>query len=286
MKMGRRSLCAALEMGVFFMLAEQRYAKMLELIARNGVARTAELVKKLGASSETIRKDLEYLDEAGMLMRVHGGAVAKTVAPVANPSPGAYVAFEARAEKHRAGKLAIARKAAELVREGQSIALDSGTTSHELALVLAERFTNLTIVTNSLKNAIELVKKPGFTVIVTGGILTADEHSFVSEFALLILEHINVDVMFLTTCGVSLANGITDQRIDEVRIHNKLREIARKVVVLADGSKFGESSLIRVCELSEVDTIITDDSVDGTLARQFAESGHALTIVSDKGEAS
>nr|WP_286184211.1 DeoR/GlpR family DNA-binding transcription regulator [Clostridium sp. CCUG 7971] len=175
-------------------------------------------------------------------------------------------------------KQSIAIEASELIQDGQSIGLDSGTTSYELAKVLKKKFNNLTIVTNSLMNAHELVDKKGFTVIATGGVLTPDENSFVSDFATLILDKINLDMMFLTTCGVSLDNGITDQRMDEVVVHNKMKDCAKKVVVLSDSTKFNEISLIRVCSLDDVDCIVTDSKIDTELVDKFREQGHNIII--------
>lgn len=259
------------------MLVEQRYAKILEKLKINGIVKTADLKRELNASSETIRKDLTYLDEAGYLNRIHGGAVIRD-----NPQLGSnkddFIAFAVRQSQNCDMKRAIAISAANLIQEGQSVALDSGTTSFELAKVLKEKFNKLTIVTNSLINAYELVDKEGFTVIATGGILTADENSFVSDFATLILDKINVDIMFLTTCGVSLENGITDQRMDEVIVHNKMRDCSKKVVVLADNTKFGAISLIRVCDLDDIDFIVTDANIDMDLAEKFKQSGHNIII--------
>lgn len=266
-----------IEWDVKKMLAEQRHAKILEAVQQTGVARTAELARMLHASSETVRKDLEHLDKLGRLTRVHGGAVSRD-GPQSH-GPKRYVAYEERQMQNTERKAAIARRAAELVTEGQSVALDAGTSAFELAKVLKERFQQLTIVTNSLKNAVELVDKPGFTVIVTGGILMPDEYSFVSEFASMIFSRINLDLLFLTASGISPEAGITDQRVDEIRIQNKMRGVSRRTVVLADSSKFGKASLVRVCGLTEVDTIITDSGVDRDMASQLTECGCSLLIV-------
>ncbi|MBO3445784.1 DeoR/GlpR family DNA-binding transcription regulator [Clostridium sp. CCUG 7971] len=189
-----------------------------------------------------------------------------------------YISFGVRQSQNSDMKQSIAIEASELIQDGQSIGLDSGTTSYELAKVLKKKFNNLTIVTNSLMNAHELVDKKGFTVIATGGVLTPDENSFVSDFATLILDKINLDMMFLTTCGVSLDNGITDQRMDEVVVHNKMKDCAKKVVVLSDSTKFNEISLIRVCSLDDVDCIVTDSKIDTELVDKFREQGHNIII--------
>ena len=259
------------------MLANQRYTQILEKLNAFGVVKVSELKKEFNTSAETIRKDLESLHQAGYIERVHGGAVLKNSLSTAAESHQ-FVEFDKRKIRNRKEKYAIALTAASLIKEGQSIALDTGTSSYELACVLKKKFQNLTVLTNSLPNACELVTNRGFTVIATGGILTADEHSFISDFATLIIDRVTVDFMFLTAYGVCLENGITDQRIEEVLIHNKLRSISKKTIVLADSTKFGCSSFVRVCSLNEVDTLITDSGLDTTVQAQFRQAGHNLII--------
>ena len=130
------------------MLAKQRYTKILELLDKDGIVHTAELVKLMGVSSETIRKDLEYLDSQGRLSRVHGGAVPMDTGKSAD-IPGGYISLQIRNSQNLEQKAAITSKAAGMVNEGQVIALDYGSTSQMMALVLKERFRSLTVVTNS-----------------------------------------------------------------------------------------------------------------------------------------
>ena len=145
------------------MLAKQRYTKILELLDKDGIVHTAELVKLMGVSSETIRKDLEYLDSQGRLSRVHGGAVPADSGKPAD-IPGGYISLQIRNSQNLEQKAAITSKAAGLVSEGQVIALDYGSTSQMMALVLKERFRNLTVVTNSIQNA--LMALPSFSQAV------------------------------------------------------------------------------------------------------------------------
>lgn len=261
------------------MLAEQRYMKIIEKLNNDGIVKTSELKNEFNTSSETIRKDLEYLEQAGHLNRVHGGAIANTSNKEKQNEN--FVSFNIRQNQNTVVKHSIAITATNFIKEGQSIALDSGTTSFEVAKVLKDKFKKLTIVTNSLMNAMELAKNPGFTVIATGGVLTADEHSFVSDFATLILDKINIDTMFLTTCGVSLENGITDQRMDEVKIHNKMMQASKQIIVLADNSKFEEVSLIKVCNLSDIDVIVTDEKINKDLLQIYRDKGYNLVISCD-----
>ncbi len=260
------------------MLLEERHNFILSYLHANGSARTSDLVSLLNVSSETIRKDLEMMMAKGLLERVHGGAMLSS----ANNTPrimsnSDYVGFDDRQQQNTDRKIIIAKAAANLVKEGQSIALDAGTSSLELAKVLAESFARLTIITNSLKIAMQLAKSSDFTVICTGGILTKDEYSFVSDFATMILDKVNIDIMFLTASGIT-KNGLTDQRISEIKIQDKMREVSEKIIVLADSSKFGNTSLVKLCNLNEIDIIITDSGVDASMVEELRNSVEIMVV--------
>lgn len=240
------------------MIAEERYRLIMEELRQHGLVKSAELKRSFGISSETVRKDLEELERRGLLARVHGGA--KQIEGESLNANITYIPFSLRQKQQPEAKCSIAQTAATLVKEKQCVGLDSGTTTLEIAKALKRQFQNLTIVTNSLATVIELSDCKGFTIICTGGVLRPDEYSFVSEFATAILEQVNMDIMFLTACGVT-PDGITDQRIDEVMIHSRMARNASRVVVVSDSTKFEKPSLVRVCALDDIDTIITDRGV-------------------------
>ena len=258
------------------MLAKQRYNKILELLDKDGIVHTAELVKLMGVSSETVRKDLEYLDNQGRLSRVHGGAV-----PVDNGTtkdmPGGYISLQIRNSQHLEQKSAITAKAASMVEEGQIIALDYGSTSQMMALTLKERFSRLTVVTNSIQNALILAENPGITIILTGGVLNRDEYTLVNDFSAT-LESIHIDIMFMTVTGIDPVVGCTDQRLSKIRIQNQLHQSASRTIVLADSSKFGKASLIKICPFEEIDTIITDGGITPLMEEKIRKTGTRLII--------
>lgn len=259
------------------MIAEERFSLILQELQKTGIVRTSDLKKEFNISGETVRQDLKTLENDGLLVRVHGGAKAADYA-IPSRAPNGYVPFDLRKSQNLLVKQKIAVRAAQMVKENQSVGLDSGTTSLEIAKILKERFERLTIVTNSIAIAMELVSKKSFTVICTGGILTPDEHSFISEFSTLILERLNLDTLFLTTCGISIEHGITDQRLDEVLVHHKMISRSGRVIVVADSSKFGKVSLIHVCPLSKVDTIVTDSALEPDVLAQFQMSVKEILI--------
>lgn len=262
------------------MTTTRRQELILDRLRRDGTIYTADLVKAFSVSSETIRKDLDKLEKEGRLERIHGGAV-----PVRAPSAGSggaevspYLAFDVRNSQNLQQKAAIAAYAASLVEEKQVVALDYGSTSQVLASVLKERFRELTIITNSIRNALVLAENPGFHIMLTGGMLSREEYSLVNEFVP-ITEFLHIDTFFMTVTGVDTTIGFTDQRLDEVKMQNQLRRASDRTIVLADHSKFGKRSMARLCSLQEVHMIITDGGISEEIGREMRNSGVKLVQV-------
>lgn len=264
------------------MLAKERYSKILELLEKDGIVHTGELVRLMSVSSETVRKDLEYLDSQGRLSRVHGGAVPLEAGKTPE-LPGGYISFQTRNSQNMEQKAAITAKAATLVREGQVIALDYGSTSQMMAVALKEQFRSLSVVTNSIQNALILAENPGITIILTGGILNRDEYTLVNDFSST-LDSIHIDIMFMTVTGIDPEVGCTDQRLSEIRIQNQMHRLASHTIVLADSSKFGKASLLKICSFDEVDTIVTDSGISPRMENLIRRKGPELIITGRKAE--
>ena len=175
-------------------------------------------------------------------------------------------------------KAAIVDYAASLIQERQVIALDYGSTSQMMAMALKKRFRSLTVITNSIQNALILSECPDFTIILTGGVLSREELALSSDFAP-ILDHLHVDILFMTVSGVDPVIGLTDQRFSEARIQSQMRKAASRTIVLADSSKFGKASLVKICALQDIDTIITDSGIASSMGQAIRESGAGLVIV-------
>lgn len=264
------------------MLAKQRYDKILELLEKNRIVHTAELVKLMSVSSETVRKDLEYLDQQGRLSRVHGGA-APLETEKAPELPRGYISLQIRNSQNLEQKAAITEEAAALVSEGQVIALDYGSTSQMMALALMRRFRRLSVVTNSIQNALILAENPGITIILAGGVLNRDEYTLVNDFSST-LENIHIDIMFMTVTGIDPKIGCTDQRLNEIRIQNQMHRCASRTIVLADSSKFGRASLIKICPFNEVDTIVTDAGISPRMENLIRGIGPKLIVTGREAE--
>lgn len=259
------------------MLALERHNLILDLLKKNGSVRTSDLAAAMSVSSETIRKDLDYLEQNGQLERVHGGAISIPQKLVAEPVE-THVSLDARNTQHMEEKAAIVSYAAGMVKEKQVVALDYGSTSFLMAKELTKRFQSLTVITNSIRNALALVRCPGFTVILVGGILNKEELSLGNDFSVM-LDGLHIDILFMSAGGIHPTVGLTDQGFGEARVQNKMRQLSSRTVVLADSGKFGKASLVKICSLQDVNTIITDTSLDPTMEKAVRETGVELIMV-------
>lgn len=250
------------------MLQQQRHDIILSILAENGTVHTADLVKRMDVSSETIRKDLDYLEKAGQLTRVHGGAMP------ASDRDSAITPKTQNVEQ----KKAIVQYALSMIEENQVIALDYGSTSQLMAVALKGRFQKLSIITNSIQNALLLSDVPGFTIILVGGVLNKDEYTIVNPMFSL-EDSLHIDTYFMSASGIDPVIGCTDLGFSEASVQNQMRHAARRTVVYADSSKFGRASLVRVCPIEEVDCIITDRGLSEEQKNAFMERGANLIIV-------
>lgn len=254
------------------MLVEQRYQKVLDLMKVDGSVKVSELKKKLDVSSETIRRDLENMEAKGLIRRARGGAFLNGE-PGQKSSHLVYTPFEQREQENMDNKREIAEFAAAMIQEGESIALDSGTTSFALARALKNKFRSLTVVTNSLAIVNELYDAKGITLIVTGGVFRPEEDAFVSDIAGMIFSKLNIDIFFLTTCGISVDRGITYQRMDEILVQERMMEASSRTIVITDSSKLGTNSLVKMCDIDKISMIITDSRASKEQITLFSEAG-------------
>jgi DeoR family transcriptional regulator, aga operon transcriptional repressor len=221
-----------------------------------GLVRTAALAAALGTSEVTVRQDLATLDLEARIRRVHGGAVRLGAGSGERP-------FEETAVEYQVAKAAIGRAAAALVRSGECVVLDVGTTPAAVASALVARtdLADVTVVTNSLTTALALEPAvPRFTVIVTGGTLRPLQHSLVAPFNGTVLPMIAADVVFLGGTGVDVEHGLTNVNLPETETKRMLAATARRTVVVADGSKFGRAHIGVVRALEGVDVIVTAEA--------------------------
>jgi DeoR family fructose operon transcriptional repressor len=249
------------------LLPADRLEVIKSLVEERGSVRASELVDLFGVTDETIRRDLSRLAKAGGLRRAPGGAVAMR--------PQDERTTEVRLYEYAAEKIAIGNRAAQLVEDGSTIILDSGTTTLCLARALRLK-RELVVVTTAVTNAFELLGVPGMTVVITGGVIRPVTYGATGRLAVATLREVHVDQVFLATHSISAKGGLTYPSFDEVDVKRAMIEAGAKVVLLADHSKFGRESLVKVAPVTAVNTIITTPGVDPAEVDAIREMGVEL----------
>lgn len=235
------------------MLPHQRREKILEMIKEDGHAKVLQLSKIFKVTEVTIRQDLEKLEKEGFVEREHGGAYLKDVGlNVKN--------IVLQNQDNLQEKAAIAQKAFELINDGDTIILDSGSTTTEIAKLI-RGFKNLTVITNSLNIAFVLGTDPEINLVVTGGEFKAPTLSLTGQKAADFFNDLHVDKLFLATAGITLKSGLTYPSISDICVKRSMIESANIVYLVADSSKIGKSSFASLGALSLIDYLITDSKI-------------------------
>ena len=234
------------------MLATQRQTLIHDRVRRLGTVRVTDLVAELDVSAMTIRRDLDHLARMGLVQKVHGGATLP--GRTGTDEPG----FEAKLERERTEKDAIAAAAAALVQPGFAVGLSAGTTTWTLAHHL-RHVPDLTVVTNSVRVAGVLQTEPdgGRTVVLTGGVRTPSD-ALVGPVAVGSLERLNLDLVFLGAHGMEARAGFTSPNLLEGEINRALVASAERVAVVADHTKWGVVGISTFATLDDVDVLVTD----------------------------
>jgi DeoR family transcriptional regulator, aga operon transcriptional repressor len=247
-----------------------RVSSILEQIARQGSVDAGVLAKEFGVSAATIRRDLQTLEDQRLVARTHGGAVA---VEVAYELPVRY-----RVGQQREAKARIARHVAEHLPRGRlTLGLTGGTTTHLLSRLLAQR-VDLTVVTNALNIAAELALRPRLKLIMTGGVSRTQSYELVGPLADQALAGLNMQVAVVGVDGISARGGLTTH--DEIEANTNAHMIRRadRVIVVADSSKLDKVCLARICALSDVDLLVTDDAADPGQVAALRQAGLDVVV--------
>lgn len=251
------------------MNASERHNKIVEIVLETGRINIPDICRVFGVSDMTARRDLNELDRMGLLRRVHGGAIA-SLGRSYEPS------FKTRATKNQSAKTSIGYKAAELIYDGDSIALDVGTTTLEIVPGLRGK-RNLTIITSCLQIAAKVVDQVSLEIdtrlILTGGIVRSRELSMIGSIPEQVYKDFHVDKAFIGIGGISLEDGLTEYNIEDTQIKRMLIRSAREKIVVADGTKFGVTTFASVAPLTAVDKIVTDRSAPPDMIEQISKQG-------------
>jgi DeoR family fructose operon transcriptional repressor len=232
--------------GVF---ADERKMHILAQLREHHSVSVAELARTFQLSESTIRRDLQDLEQQGYLKRTHGGAVSIEVAAF-EPS------IQEKTVQNQDEKYAIARMAQQFIQPGDTVLLDAGTTTLQIARQCAA--ANVTFVTNSLPIADELSTREGVHLILLGGELRPNTGAMVGPFCEQMLGRLHVDTLFLGANGIDPKQGVTTPNVVEAATKAAMIRAARRVVLVADHSKFKQISLVKVCDLADLDVLITD----------------------------
>ncbi|MGG4441706.1 DeoR/GlpR family DNA-binding transcription regulator [Brevibacillus fortis] len=256
------------------MLAAERHNKILEQLKSEQSVTVSQLSLALDVSEVTIRKDLIKLENDGLLTRIHGGATITNFLPLER-------SFTEKLAERSEEKQAIAYQALSHIQPGDTVILGAGTTMMELAKLL-RGMNDLTVVTNAVNIAMELNSQGKHHVILIGGEMRHKSFALVGSVAAENLRGLSVFKCFIGADGVHPENGLTTLNLAEAQINQVMMERARKVYVLADHSKFGETHLAKFAGLSDVDRIITDAAAQ-SFASKYAELGINLELASMQG---
>lgn len=259
------------------MLAAARHQAIVDAVQRDRIVRVSDLAQQLGVSLMTVRRDIDLLEEAGRVERIHGGA--KLPGDASTHEPG----FELKSTQLTAEKRAIALEAASLVQEGMAVGLSAGTTTWALARELAAG-PRITVVTNSVRIA-DLFQvdvsagsnRTRSTVILIGGERTPSD-ALVGPIATAALRQLHLDVLFLGVHGMDAEAGFTTPNLLEAETNRAFMESARKVVVLADHTKWGTLGISTIAKLEEADEVISDSGLGMDAQRSLQERVSRLRI--------
>jgi len=253
------------------MTAEARRDELLEMVRVQGFASLPDLAEKLSVSESTVRRDLHYLEENGVAKRTHGGAF------YTGPSPK-LPHFDQRQQVQWGKKKAIARRAAELVEDGDTLLLDGGSTTYELARLLVSR--PLQVVTNSLPVANLFMTGGSSDLVLVGGYVHTRTGVVVGPYADQMLSTLSVGKAFLSVAAVN-DRGCFNSNLLLVETERAMMRAADEVIVVVDSTKFGHRSLAHLCDLSTVDRMVIDDSIAASWRDKLVAEGVDLTIAAE-----
>jgi DeoR family transcriptional regulator, aga operon transcriptional repressor len=249
-----------------------RRMKILKKLSIHDQVYVNELSKEFGVSEVTIRNDLEQLESKHLLIRARGGAM----------STNQVVSHDLQlGEKHKLNmpeKTRIGKAAAKLIKDSDTVIIDSGTTTLEVVKNLATALNNVTIISNALNIANQLVSSPNINVIIPGGVLRKNSLSLIGPLAEKSFKNFYVDKVFLGVDGFNTLHGISTPNIEEASLNQIMIDVAREVIVVADSSKFLRKSLAFICKLDRIDTVITDSGISDEDKKRLQDAGVKIII--------
>lgn len=249
----------------------ERSEAILQLLRESGRVEVRDLASRFRVSEMTVRRDLEELDRLGLCRRVHGGAVPSVSRSYEPP-------FALRLGQASDAKARIAEAVTQLLPSGQTVMLDTGTTTLAVAHALRGR-DNLTIITASLPIATALADEPGLRVLVLGGLLRHGEHSMVGALTVQAVEQFHLDSCVLGAGGVEANAGLTEFHVEDAAVKRAVVARSERVIVAADASKVGVVAFTTVCLAQRLTTVVTDADPDAPASIALTDLGVELVTV-------
>ena len=256
------------------MTTYERRQSLLEILRKQPGLRVPELATALDVSAGTVRNDLNALEEEGRLKRVHGGAVLNGQDQFQNNS------FLRRFQENAAAKLAIAREAALLVKDGDSILLDASSTAYYLARSLSAR-NRLRVMTNGFEVARELAQNSSNIVILIGGVVNNDSSSVTGLLSEQIIAEIHIEKAFFSCSGFSIERGMTEVHFEEAQLKRKAIESSKQIIALIDSSKFGKEDLTHFARSTKIAHLFTDSGITDEWKARLKSSNVPFTVCND-----
>lgn len=255
------------------LLVEERRRRIVERVNEKGRATVDELVALFDISAVTIRADLEALDRAGAISRSHGGALPATTTQLDTP-------LNIKETRHHAQKLRIGQAAAQLIEDGDTVILDSGSTTVEIARQIRQRkWTSLTVITNALNIAMELSATQGVRVMMLGGLLRQTSYSLAEPDAEQALSRLSADRLFLGVDGLDPAVGVTTPDPLEASLNALMIRVSRQTIAVLDASKFGQRSLSVIAPVKDLDMVISDTAAPAEYVEALESKGVKTLLV-------
>ena len=253
------------------LMIEERRRRIRELLRAEGRVRVEALAARFGISQVTIRADLSILESAGALTRTHGGALSL---------PEADQSLDVKQLQHRAEKQRIAAAAAGLIRDGETIILDSGTTTAEIARqIRALDLKSINVITNALNIAALLIDVPSVRLIVPGGILRRESNSLSGPMAESTLATLRANRLYLGADGVDPQIGVMTPHLAEAELNAKMIGISQQVVVVADSSKFARRNISLIARVEQLHMLISDRAAPQDAIEQLRQRGVEVRLV-------
>jgi DeoR family fructose operon transcriptional repressor len=242
------------------MFAEERKTEILQLVKLGSPVTVTSLSQRFGVSESTVRRDLQELEDNGLIQRTHGGAI--------SVQTGFEMSFQEKEVRLLAEKQQIATRAAALVNHGETVLLDSGTTTLEIARLL--RTKKITVATNSMDIAQVFSEDDSVETILLGGTLRKNTRSLVGYLTNDVLQKMYFDKVFLAANGIDVEFGITTPNLTEAETKRYMLQAGKEKILVADHSKLGQRSLCRICGLEDIDLLITDQGLPDDTQQQLA----------------